>query len=446
VTTSEGKTMDLRDPVEFIQRFSTKEKSINIMLDPNPFFEDLMFRRVLKDSIHGMRGGGNLFVFISPSLKIPEDIKHLVSAIESSLPDRMEIGQLFDEIAENLDEKPTEDEKERAVDALIGLSSDSAADALSLSIVQSTKNGHPRIDPKAIMDEKCRSLSSEGYMKVITPKPGNHIGGLENLRGWVKRRKVCFEKEAKRFGLPTPKGILLVGVPGCGKSLTAKQIPKDFDVPLVQLNMGAIFGSLVGESEKNIRRAIATAEAMSPCVLWIDELDKQLSGDASGAHETTRRVIAELLTWLEEKESAVFVVATANNIQGISKSFPEMLRKGRWDEMFFVDLPTAKERKEIFHIHLMDVADVKFPVDTSVEATEGFSGAEIKAIVVDGLYRAFEEKKDLNEEHILCSIRNTIPQSQSARESIQGLREWARGRCLQASSVEKKKKKRKIDI
>ena len=448
VIDSEGKTMDLRDPVEFIQKFSAKdEPSINVILDPTPFFQDPMFCRVLKDSISAMREG-NMFIFLSPVMEIPRDIEHLVSSVESKLPDRQEIGQLFDEIVSQLDGKQTDETKERAIDALIGLSSDEAADALALSIVEGSMNGEARVNPKAIMDEKCRALSRSGYMKVIPASKGDCIGGLRNLRDWIKRRKVCFEKEAKDFGLPTPKGMLLVGVPGCGKSLTAKQIPRDFDIPLIQLNMGAIFGSLVGESEKNIRKAIETAEAMSPCVLWIDELDKQLSGD-SGSHETTRRVIAELLTWLEEKESPVFVVATANNIQGISKTFPEMLRKGRWDEMFFVDLPSPEERASIFSIHIEGTArrnPIEFGIKNLAEATEGFSGAEIKAVVVDAMYRAFEDSNKLHDNHVKEAIKNTIPQSQSARESIQGLREWARSRCLNASVQKKHSKKRKIEI
>jgi SpoVK/Ycf46/Vps4 family AAA+-type ATPase len=248
-----------------------------------------------------------------------------------------------------------------------------------------------------------------------------------------------FSKKAIDFGVPTPKGVLMVGVPGCGKSLTAKAIATILELPCVRFDIGALKAKHVGESEQNSRDAIKIAEAMAPVVLWVDELDKQLPS-GSDTHETTKGIMSNLLTWLSEKTSPVFVCATANNIIGLASAFPELLRKGRWDEIFFVDLPNETERKAILNVHITKAKrdPARFDIVSLVSSTSSFSGAEIESVVKEGIYIAFGSEEELQTKHILAACKLTVPQSKMAKQSIDELRNWAVGRTRNASILENK--------
>jgi SpoVK/Ycf46/Vps4 family AAA+-type ATPase len=261
------------------------------------------------------------------------------------------------------------------------------------------------------------------------------VGGLELLKAWLARREKSFTDDARKFGIPAPKGILLLGVQGCGKSLTAKAVGAQWNLPLLKLDVGRIFGSLVGQSEENIRKAIKVAESVAPCILWADELEKGFAGmSGSGVSDsgTTARVFSTFLTWMQEKTAPVFLIATANDVTALP---PEMLRKGRFDEIFFVDLPDGAEREEIFRIHLAkrhrDVS--KFKLKALADATDGFSGAEIEQVVVGALYIAYDAGRELAQKDILSEAKSVVPLSVMMHEDIEELRTWAEMRTRPAS-------------
>ena len=434
-----GNTIEqIDDTIEFIRHAAGYDDDcIFVMLDPHPFLGDPMFVRSLKDGIPEFSSGKRM-ILMGTGIEFPEQLKHLVETIHIPLPSKTDLEKVLLDIAEDIDDET----KEKSVEALAGLTTDDAANAIAESIVETGK-----VDPAVIMREKCNRLSSRDFLKVEEKIPDvDDIGGLDILVSWLKQRKNSFSAKAREFGLPIPKGILMVGIPGCGKSLTAKAAAGILELPLIRFDVGALMGSLVGESERNTREAIAIAEAMAPCVLWIDELDKQLSpsgGTADGAHEVTRRVMSSILTWLQEKTSPVFIVATANNIQGIASAFPELLRKGRWDEMFFVDLPNRKEREAIFEIHIRkhgrEIENIKGLADKAKD----FTGAEIEACIRDAMFAAFDAGDDLSFDYITEAINKTIPQARSM-SSIKQLREWAKGRTMPASTQETENNKRKI--
>lgn len=263
------------------------------------------------------------------------------------------------------------------------------------------------------------------------------MGGLAGLKDWLQKRAAAFTDEARAFGLPAPKGILLIGVQGCGKSLCAKAVASLWRLPLLRFDMGRMFGSYVGSSEENVRKAIAVAESVAPAILWVDEIDKAFAGTrGSGANDsgTTARVFGTLLTWMSEKTAPVFVVATANDISGLPA---ELLRKGRLDEIFFVDLPGAEERAEIVRIHLAKRGrdPEAFAAAGLAAACEGFSGAEIEEAVVSGLYEAFSEGCDLTSEHIARSMNQTVPLARTMAEQMNELRSWTEGRARPANQI-----------
>jgi SpoVK/Ycf46/Vps4 family AAA+-type ATPase len=263
-----------------------------------------------------------------------------------------------------------------------------------------------------------------------------NVGGLSHLKDWLQSRSGAFSERAREFGLPEPKGLLLLGVQGCGKSLTAKAIASLWRLPLLRLDVGAVMNAFVGSSEENMRKAIRISESLAPAILWLDEIEKGFSGTGGpgpdGDSGTTARVFATFLTWLQEKTKPVFVIATANSIDKLP---PEMLRKGRFDEIFFVDLPSEAEREEIFRIHLRRRSrePMGYDVKSLAKLSEGMSGAEIEAVVIEGLWRAFPEGRELLLEDLEYAVRSTVPLSRTMAESIDALRAWARSRARPAS-------------
>jgi len=287
-----------------------------------------------------------------------------------------------------------------------------------------------------VLDEKRQVIRKSGLLEYYpTEERLQNVGGLDALKTWLARRGAAFSEAARKFGLPEPKGLLLLGVQGCGKSLTAKAIAAQWGLPLLRLDMGRIFSGLVGSSEENLRRAIQVAESVAPVVLWIDEIEKGLAGmQSSGVSDggVTARVMGTLLTWLQEKTAPVFVVATANRIEQLP---PELLRKGRFDEIFFIDLPALPERREILEIHVRKRGrdPAAYDLDLLARRAEGFSGAELEQAVISGLYDAFAEGKELGQDHLERAVSDSLPLSTTMREDIERLRDWARTRTRAAS-------------
>ena len=389
-----------------------------------------------------------MLVVLTPIIKLPIELEKEFALIETQLPGKRQLMEVLDGIIEGSDLKgdmvPRNDRKEELVEAALGLTTNEAENALSLSIVRPRIAKDPNIwDPKIVMEEKCAALKKTGLLEYIPVNPEglNQVGGMKNLKEWVRKRKNAFTQRARDFGLPPPRGMLCVGPAGAGKSLCAKAISGELVMPLLRLDMGKMFGSLVGQSEANIRMAIQVAEALAPCILWIDEVEKGLAGSSAGALDSGvgARVLGTILTWMQEKLSSVFVYATANDVTALP---PEFLRKGRFDEMFSVALPNDKERKEILEIHIRKrsrgamIDNGRLVLDQFVVATEGFSGAEIEAGIVESMYAAFDAGKDLNAFDLQESFDSTLPLSKTMKEKLDKLAAWCKDRTRPANTVE----------
>jgi SpoVK/Ycf46/Vps4 family AAA+-type ATPase len=319
--------------------------------------------------------------------------------------------------------------------AALGLTLGEAENVLAKILVK-----HERLSGDLVGEvlfEKQQIIRKSGLLEYYASEETfASVGGLSALKEWLAKRASAFTVEAQAFGLPPPKGLLLLGVQGCGKSLCAKAVANLWQVPLLRFDIGRVFGSLVGSSEENVRRAIAVAESVAPAVLWVDEIDKALAGSQGSALSdggTTARVFGTFLTWLSEKTSPVFVVATANEIAQLP---PELLRKGRLDEIFFVDLPAEAERAEIFTVHLRKRQrdPAAFDLPELARATEGFSGAEIEEIIISALFDAFHARQPLVMDHLREALRQSVPLARTLAEPIQRLRQWSIGRARPASS------------
>jgi SpoVK/Ycf46/Vps4 family AAA+-type ATPase len=315
------------------------------------------------------------------------------------------------------------------------LTENEAKDAIAKAIIQAGgRLGGEAIE--AVTAEKQQIIRKSGLLEFYaSDEVLTNVGGLETLKNWLRKRVRAFSEEARSFGLPEPKGILLVGVQGCGKSLVAKSVANSWRLPLLRLDVGRLFASLVGSSEENLRNAIKVAESIAPVVLWVDEIEKGFSGVGSSNMSdagTAARVFGSFITWLQEKQKPVFVIATANDVSGLP---PELVRKGRFDEIFFVDLPDAIERAQIWQIHLSkrNRDPAQFDLNTLAMASDGLSGAEIEQAVIAGLYEAFDKNRPLGMSDLLEVLQETVPLSQMMAEEIDGLRQWARQRARQAS-------------
>jgi len=386
-------------------------------------------------------------IFIAPELVIPDTLQKEISIYDFPLPSMEEIkNKLNGMIEQNKNvsfDKLSEEDKNKLCKGALGLTLQEAENAFALSMVN---NGSLDItDLKIILEEKMQVIKKTGILEFIESDLNiDDIGGLDNLKNWLKKRNNSWSEAAKKYCIPAPKGVLITGVPGCGKSLTAKAMSEIWQLPLLRLDLGKIFSGLVGSSEENMRRAIATAEAVSPSILWVDEIEKGLSGiNSNGDSGVSSRIFGSFLTWMQEKTSPVFVIATANNIHNLP---PELLRKGRFDEIFFVDLPTFNERTEIFKLHLIKrLKDPEVSKNITLgdelykklaAITEGFIGAEIEQVVISALCEAFFENRSLNLNDLAKTIHNTVPLAKTQKEQILALREWANVRAVAATKKE----------
>ena len=318
--------------------------------------------------------------------------------------------------------------------AALGLTLGEAENVFAKIIVKNQRLSGEHVNE--VFAEKQQIIRKSGLLEYYAAEEDfTSVGGLSVLKDWVNKRAVAFTAEARAFGLPAPKGVLLLGVQGCGKSLCAKAVSRLWQLPLLRFDMGRMFGSLVGSSEENVRRAIAVAESIAPAVLWVDEIDKAFTGSqSSGVTDggTTARVFGTFLTWLSEKSAPVFVVATANDVSQLP---PELLRKGRLDEIFYVDLPLDEERAEIFRIHLAkrNRNPEEFDLPALAAASPEFSGAEIEEAIISALYDAFYAKQELATAHVLATLSQTVPLARTMAEKITAQRNWAIGRARNAS-------------
>lgn len=386
-------------------------------------------------------------IFTAPELIIPDTLQKEISVHEFPLPKFEEIKKKLNSmIAQNPkinSESLTEEDRNKLCKGALGLTLQEAENAFALAMVDD--GTICASDINIILEEKMQVIKKTGILEFIKNDLSiDDVGGLDNLKSWLKKRNNSWSKLAEKYCIPSPKGILMTGIPGCGKSLTAKAMASMWQLPLLRLDMGKIFSGLVGSSEENMRKAISIAEAVAPSILWVDEIEKGLSGVGSnGDSGVSSRVFGTFLTWMQEKEAPVFVVATANNIQNLP---PEFLRKGRFDEIFFVDLPTLQERKEIFKVHLTKrfkdpqiIGNITLNdelYNALAQMTEGFIGAEIEQVVIGALYEAFFEERSVEFKDFTKVIKSIVCLSVTQKEQILRLREWANVRAVAATKFE----------
>jgi ATP-dependent 26S proteasome regulatory subunit len=409
-------------------------RAVWVLRDFEPYLEHPLVVRRLRDLAFALKRSYSTLVFLSPILHVPPALDKDITVVDYDLPAPRELGEILDEMLATLphDARPTLDDfgRERVIQAARGLTADEAANAFARSLVASDGT---RLDVAEVLAEKKQIIRKSRALEFYEAQSTfDSIGGLEPLKSWLKTRGGAFSERAREYGLPSPRGVLLLGVPGCGKSLTARAIGAAWNLPLLRFDVGSVFGKYVGESEANLRRALAAAEAVAPCVLWIDEMEKAFSASRGDDGGTALRILGGFLSWLQDKKSDVFVVATANSVEALP---PELLRRGRLDEIFFVDLPGAVERAEIFRIHLRKRGRDPEPLGVEVLASqsEGFSGAEIEQVVLSALYDAFEAGRDIHAEDITRAASHMVPLSRTMEEEISRLRDWASTRARPAS-------------
>jgi SpoVK/Ycf46/Vps4 family AAA+-type ATPase len=377
-------------------------------------------------------------VMLGAELRLPPELTKEFWVVDFSLPTREELRPVLEGTAAEIGQI-LNGETDALLDSACGLTMAEAVQAYAIATAETKlREGARRLDPAIVMREKTATIKKGGILEILTTKVDlSNIGGLSELKQWLVKRKPAFGREARAYGLPMPKGLLMVGISGTGKSLVSKATAQILGVPLLRMDAGRIFGSRVGESEANLRLAIQTAEAVAPCVLWMDEVEKGLGGSkSSGVTDggTSGRVVGTMLQWMQEKTAPVFVVSTANDVSQLP---PEMLRKGRFDEMFFVDLPTAQDRLEIWKIHLKlkDRDPETFDLAAAAAATEGFTGAEIESALADALFTAFSEGRQVNTGDLLAAVAASVPLSKTMAAEIDGLRKWAAGRARPANGL-----------
>jgi ATP-dependent 26S proteasome regulatory subunit len=431
-----------RDPLTLLATIlEDTEPCLWVLRDFHPFLKDPNVVRRLREVAFSLRASPKTVILLGPVLKIPPELEKEVTVVDFDLPNAEQLHALLERISERAQRNGkitvTLDRRERTrlVQACLGLTENEAEDAIAKAIIEA--GGRLAGEAiEAVTAEKQQIIRKSGLLEFYASEEVmTNVGGLETLKSWLRKRVRAFSDEARAFGLPEPKGILLVGVQGCGKSLVAKAVANSWRLPLLRLDVGRLFASLVGSSEENLRSAIKVAESIAPVVLWVDEIEKGFAGIGSSNVSdagTAARVFGSFITWLQEKKKPVFVIATANTVSQLP---PELVRKGRFDEIFFVDLPDAQERASIWQIHLAkrnrDPAD--FDLTTLAMASDGLSGAEIEQAVIAGLYEAFDKNRALTMGDLLEVLQETVPLSQMMAEEIDSLRAWAKQRARPAS-------------
>ncbi len=416
----------------------TEQDSICVALDLADQLKACSVLRALRDLINRFEQNGNTLVMINCDDTLPEVVKSYTKPFEISFPNQQELIKIVRDTLQRFHRKTpieigiTKKGLDTIVRNLRGLTRRQAERIIIDTVVDDRRFDDNDINK--VIANKRGVIQRGGLLEYVeTPLDLSEIGGMSHLKKWLNQRKGAFSSEAEQFGLQAPKGVLMLGVQGAGKSLCAKAIATAWHQPLLRLDPGALYASFIGESERNLRDALRQTEMMSPVVLWIDEIEKAFASAASRSADggLSQRMFGTLLTWMQEHEAPVFVVATANDIGALP---PELLRKGRFDEIFFVDLPSLKVRREIFTIHLRKCKrdPEKFDLGALAKTSAGYSGSEIEQAVISALHEAYSEKSGLTTELILSAIRNSPPISVTMAESVQSLRAWAKDRCVPA--------------
>ena len=435
------------------------EPALYVFKDFHPFLkcQNMAVIRRMREVASALKNTYKTVVIVSPMLEMPPELEKDVTLIDFDLPRENDFTVLLNRIVGEVKGNPKLNVnvngtmREQIVHSLLGLTLSEAENVLAKTLVQHRGLGKTSLE--VINAEKKQIIRKSGLLEYYDAEETmQSVGGLDALKSWLVKRSVVFSDQAREYGLPAPKGVLLLGVQGCGKSLMAKTISTIWQLPLLRFDVGRVFGSLVGSSEQNVRRAIQVAESVAPVVFWVDEIDKAFRGSRGSGSSTdagtSSRVFSTFLTWLSEKKTPVFVIATANDISALP---PELLRKGRFDEIFFVDLPLAQERQDIFQVHLkkrkMDLS--RFDMEALARASEGYSGAEIEEAIISAMFDAFYDKQELETERLADGLRETVPLSRTMKEDIDELRRWAASRARPATSPEAAKAgegQRKLEI
>ena len=433
--TTQHNTVSPEAAIEWTVR--QREPGIFIFKDLHPFIDAPATTRWLRDAIASFKGTEKLIVLMSPLQQVPIELEKDVVVLDYPFPDLAELNLVLSHQLDKAKARRTTTEvREKLLKAALGLTKDEAEKVYRKAHVKAGRLTEEEVD--IVLSEKKQLIRRNGILEYIEEDETlASVGGLEELKRWLRQRSNAFTERAREYGLPQPKGMLILGVPGCGKSLIAKTTSRLWSLPLLRLDMGRVYdGSMVGRSEANLRNALKTAESISPVILFIDELDKAFAGGTGSADSdggTSSRIFGSFLTWMQEKTSPVFVMATANRIEKLPGEF---LRKGRFDEIFFVDLPTPDERKDIFRIHLSkrrsDIS--RFDLDQLAKVSEGFSGAEIEQALIASMYEAFAQDREFTQLDIIAAIKSTLPLSRTMTEQVTALRDWARQRARPASA------------
>ncbi|MGK7903160.1 MAG: AAA family ATPase [Hormoscilla sp.] len=431
-------TVSPQAAIEWAIRQPAKEAGIFIFKDLHPFIDAPEVTRWLRDAIASFRGTQKTIIMMSPVQQVPIELEKEVVVIDFPLPSIADLNKVLSgQLEQNVRQSRISTEgREKLLKAALGLTKDEAQKVYRKAQVTAGKLTEAEVE--IVLSEKKQLIRRNGILEYLEEDETlNSVGGLEELKRWLKQRSNAFSERAREYGLPQPKGMLILGVPGCGKSLIAKTTSRLWGLPLLRLDMGRVYdGSMVGRSEANLRNALKTAESISPAILFIDELDKAFAGGTGSADSdggTSSRIFGSFLTWMQEKKSPVFVMATANRVERLPGEF---LRKGRFDEIFFVDLPNAEERQEIFKIHLgkrrreID----RFDIEQLAKVSDGFSGAEIEQALIAAMYEAFAQDREFSQLDIIAAIKATLPLSRTMSEQVTALRDWARQRARPAAS------------
>ena len=413
VDTSDGQGTDVPDPITLLSRIEEiPDNTLVAIRDLHLFFDtpDPILIRGLKDTLRHAKEHGKILILIGCRHVIPPELAREIALHEFTLPSRTDLLKIADAICDASGIKPVEGEdRDRLADAASGLTSIEAENAFALSIATDRT-----LDPEHVAVQKAREIAKGGLLEIVdTPGSIDDIGGLANLKAWLLQRRLAFSQHARDYGLPYPKGLLITGLPGTGKSMMAKATANAFGRPLLRLDTGRLYGGLVGQSEANLRNVIQTCEAIAPCVLWIDEIEKAFAGSKSSGRTdggTSARLFGNLLSWMQEKEQPVFVVATANDVTQLP---PELLRKGRFDELFYIDLPSSKERESIWTIQIEKYGRKPelFDLTKLAEQTSGWTGSEIEQAFIEGLFEAFNRQTEPADGSLATIISQLVPRS-----------------------------------
>ena len=422
--------------LELVERLNAETPALFLLKDFNKFLTDLSISRKLRNISRILKLQPKTIIIIASDLTIPKELQDLITVLEFQLPLEDEINQELSRLINSLNISVDSQLFENLTRACQGLSLERIRRVLSKIIATYKKIDNNSIS--VLLSEKKQIISQTEILEYysVTEKITN-LGGLNNLKDWLKKRKTAFSIQAYNYGLPTPRGLLLIGIQGTGKSLAAKAIANEWELPLLKLDVGKLFGGIVGESESRLRQMINVAETISPCILWIDEIDKAFTNtESKGDSGTSNRILATFISWLSEKTKPVFVIATANSIEFLPL---EIIRKGRFDEIFFLDLPKESEREDIFKIHIKEFRPntwKSFNYSILAKESESFSGAEIRQTIIEAMYHAFYEKREFTTDDICLALKELIPLAHLDNNQMIKLQNWASSGQIRLASSE----------